>query len=236
MQRDDLLVLIHKALRHGLFQVTEQAGATDWDEPGEVEALRQSWDTIADLIRSHARHEDLYIFALLESKQPGASEELGIGHDKVEAGLAAVASQFDAAFAAPDPARGHAAYVALCRFVATALAHFADEEPAVMDRIWATCTDDEIAACRGAFMAEISPQESLATFEVMVPAITPAERVLVLNSVRAGAPPAVFRTVLDVAASKLSPSQLAALQARLDEVESPAPETLAGVVVSAANT
>ncbi|MBX7161856.1 MAG: hypothetical protein K1X95_16335, partial [Acidimicrobiia bacterium] len=65
---------------------------------------------------------------------------------------------------------------------------------------------------------------------------TPAERVLVLNSVRAGAPPAVFRTVLDVAASKLSPSQLAALRARLDEVESPAPETLAGVVVSAANT
>jgi hypothetical protein len=217
MQRDDLLILIHKALRHGLLQVTQEAGATDWDDPESVEALHRRWDTVAGLIRSHASHEDRYIFALLETKQPGVTQLLGIGHDRVEAELDALDDLFDAAFAAPDPSRGHDAYLALTRFAATALAHFADEEPAVMDRIWATCTDEEIAVCRVAFMAEITPEESLATAELMIPATSHQERAQVIGAARASAPPAMFQTILDVAARTLSPSQLAALHARLDE-------------------
>lgn len=176
MERDDLLVLIHKALRHGLFVVTQQAGATDWTDAEDVAALRQRWETVADLIRSHAGHEDRHIFALLETKQPGVVARLGIGHDRIEAELDGLAARFEAAFSAPEPIGGRDAYLALTRFVATALAHFADEEPDVMDRIWATCTDEEIAACRAAFMAEISPRESLATAELMIPATSLEER------------------------------------------------------------
>jgi hypothetical protein len=216
MERDDLLVLIHKALRHGLFEVTRQAGATDWADAEDVAALRQRWETVAGLVRSHAGHEDRHIFALLETKQPGAVALLGIGHDRVEAELDELAARFEAAFTALDPIRGRDAYLALTRFVATALAHFADEEPAVMDRIWATCTDEEIATCRAAFMAEISPHESLATAELVIPATSLEERTHVMSAARASAPPAVFQTILDVAARTLSPSQLAALHAHLD--------------------
>jgi hypothetical protein len=216
MERDDLLVLIHKALRHGLFQVTQQAGATDWADPEDVAALRQRWETVAGLIRSHAGHEDRHIFALLETKQPGAVALLGIGHDRVEAELDELAARFEAAFTALDPIRGRDAYLALTRFVATALAHFADEEPEVMERIWATCTDEEIAACRATFMSGISPQESLTTAELMIPATSLEERTRVMITARASAPPAVFQTILDVAARTLSPSQFVALHARLD--------------------
>jgi hypothetical protein len=217
VERDDLLVLIHKALRNGLFEVTRQAGATDWADPVEVDALRRRWDAISGLIRAHAGHEDHHIFALLETKQPGVIELLGIGHDRVEAELDDVAARFAAAFAAPDPGRGRDAYLALSRFVATALAHFADEEPEVMERIWATCTDEEIAACRAAFMAEISPNESLATAELMFPATTPNERAAVIGKVRAAAPPPVYEAIIEVATRTLSPAQLTALHARLDD-------------------
>lgn len=219
MERDDLLVLIHKALRHGLFAVTQQAGATDWTDPDEVGALRVRWDTVAGLVRAHAGHEDRHIFALLETRQPGVTELLGIGHDRVEAELDEVAARFEAAFAAPDPVLGRDAYLALTRFVATALAHFADEEPAVMDRIWATCTDEEIAQCRAAFMAEISPEESLATAELMFPATTARERTAVISKVRATAPPPVYEAIMGVAARTLSPAQLRTLRTRLDEQE-----------------
>lgn len=217
MERDDLFILIHKALRLGLFEVTQQAGATDWRDPGEVQALRRRWDTIAGLVRSHAGHEDRHIFALLETKQPGVTQLLGIGHDRVEAELDELEARLDAAFAAPDPARGRDVYLALTRFVGTAMAHFADEEPEVMDRIWATCTDDEIAACRAAFMAEITPEESLATAELMIPATSHEERAHVMGAARASVPPAVFQTILDVAARTLAPAQLAVLHAHLDE-------------------
>lgn len=222
MERDDLLVLIHKTLRHGLFQVTQQAGATDWTDPDEVEALQQRWESVSGLIRAHAGHEDRYIFALLETKQPGVTELLGIGHERVEAELDDVAERFSKAFATADPVHGQDAYLALTRFVATALAHFADEEPEVMERIWATCTDEEIARCRAAFMAEISPPESLATAELMIPATSPDERAAVIGQVRASAPPAVYETILEVAARTLTPPQLSALRARLDE-QVPAP-------------
>lgn len=217
MERDDLLIFIHKALRHGLLQVTMQAGATDWTVADEVDAVRRRWETVAGLIRSHAGHEDRHIFALLETRQPGATGLLGIGHERVEAALDAVDHRFAQAFSAPDPQRGHDAYLALTRFVAVALDHFADEEPAVMERIWATCTDDEIAACRAAFMAEIPPQDSLATAELMIPATSADERAKVVGAVRASAPPAVFDAILAVAERALAPSQLAALRSRLDE-------------------
>lgn len=213
--RDDLLVLIHKALRYGLFGVAMEAGATDWTDAESVEGLHERWLTIERLIRSHAEHEDRHIFALLEAKEPGATQELGIGHDEVERELDQVSAKMLSATEARDPAAGLVAYRALTHLVGTAMAHFAAEEPAVMERLWRTCSDEEIAACRAAFMAEISPEEGAATYELMFPAVAPGELMRILGAVRAGAPEPVFRSLTAVAERTLSPVAWARIERQL---------------------
>lgn len=213
--RDDLLVLIHKALRHGLLTITNDVGSADWTDPGCVAELRRRWETVEHLIRSHAGHEDRHIFALLEAKQPGAVEELGIGHTVVESELDEVSRLLHRAIDTGDPGAGLIAYRALTCFVSTALAHFAAEEPAVMERIWDTCSDEEIAACRAAFMAEITPDDAFVTFELMFPAIAPEELFRLLRAARAGVPEAVFESLVGVAERSLAPPAMARLRERL---------------------
>lgn len=213
--RDDFLVLIHKALRYGLLKVTMETGAADWSEPACVEQLRGRWDSIERLIRSHAGHEDRYIFALLEIKHPGAVEELGIGHSLVERELDEVSAKMRLALETRDPVAGLDAYRALAHLVSTALAHFADEEPVVMERIWESSTDEEIAACRAAFMAEITPEEATATYELMFPAIALDDLVKLLSRARDGVPEPVFMSLLEVAEGTLTATAWARLRERV---------------------
>ncbi|MCC7077970.1 MAG: hemerythrin domain-containing protein [Acidimicrobiia bacterium] len=214
--RDDLLVLIHKALRYGLFQVVIEAGATDWTDAGSVAVLRVRWDTVEHLIHTHAGHEDRHIFALLETKQPGSVGRLGIGHTVVEHDLDRASAAMHKAFDARTPQAGLTAYRVLNSFVATAMSHFADEEPAVMEEIWSTCTDEEIAACRAAFMAEITPDDAISTYELMFPAVPVAELAELLGTVQAAAPAPLFDSLLDVAERTLTPSAWKRLRNRLD--------------------
>lgn len=145
--RGDFCTLIHKALRAGLLAVDIEAGRLDWCDGSEVQAFTRRWDQIVTLIRSHARHEDRHVWPLLESKQPGSVAELGIGHDPIDAEMDAADALLRTELGEPTPSAGLTFYRALNRLVAHTLDHFSAEEPAVMEMLWAQCTDDELAAC-----------------------------------------------------------------------------------------
>ena len=69
-----------------------------------------------------------------------------------------LAERFETVLAAPGMASGLELYRDLARFVAAYLTHMHDEETRVMGRIWACCTDEEIAGARQRFMAGMSPR------------------------------------------------------------------------------
>lgn len=190
--RDDFFTMIHKALRAGLFAAATEAGRIDWADPVQVKAYKRDWDRVVELVRSHAKHEDDHIWPLLESKRPGAVAELGVAHEAVEADIGLVDAEFEAALRHPVPAQGLTVYRTLTRFIGHAMEHFADEEPAVMEMLWALCTDDELAACRSAFMAEISPEERAATLELMLESNSTDDLVGLLHGLRAGMPAEAF--------------------------------------------
>jgi hypothetical protein len=192
--RDDFFTVIHKALRAGLFAAALEAGRMDWRDPVQVEDYRRDWERLVFLVRSHAKHEDDHIWPLLESKRPGAVAELGVAHDVVEADIGYVDAELTAIAQNHSPAGGLTFYRALNRFIADSLEHFAAEEPAVMEMMWAMCTDEELAACRSAFMADISPEERAATFELILESNNADDLLAVLQGIRAGMPPEVFES------------------------------------------
>lgn len=84
-----------------------------------------------------------------------------------------------------------------------------------MERIWSTCTDEEIVACRAAFMAEIGPDEAVAICELVFTAITPGVLENLLGAVRAPLPEPVFDSLVGVARRTLTPAAWERLRAHL---------------------
>ena len=212
MPRDDLFTHIHKALRKGLFDLTVLTGSTDWTAPDEVGALEARWRPFLALLRSHSGHEDRHIFRVLDPHDPGATLAVGEQHQDLDDLLDHVAGEFDAAFAAPTPAAGLEVYRDLARFVAAYLPHLHEEETVVMARIWETCTDEEIAATRAAFMAELTPEETALSMELMLPALDRTTRTGLIGNLAGSAPPFVVDGVLGVAERVLPPADVARLR------------------------
>lgn len=220
--RDDLFTAIHKALRSGMLALTIDAGRIDWCDPSRVESYAQQWERVVTLVRSHAGHEERYIWPLLESKKPGAVAELGVGHDAIDGDLDALDAVFTTVRAAPDDTRGLTFYRSLNRVLAHTLEHFSAEEPAVMDLLWSLCTDDELAACRAGFMSEIGPEEAGWTLELMLEYISTRELVAMLHGMQSRMPPPVFAEWLQSIRGSLPPGVSARLGRLIQQVESAA--------------
>jgi hypothetical protein len=210
--RDDFFTAIHKALRSGLLALCIDAGRIDWGDADQVDAFRDQWDRVITLVRSHAGHEERHIWPLLESKKPGVVAELGVGHDAIDADLAAVDALLHQVLADPSPNRGLMFYRAVNRLLAHTLEHFSAEEPAVMALLWALCTDSELAACRAAFMSEIPPQEGSWTFELMLVSLNAEEQAAVLQGLQSSMPPPVFEDWLEDIGRTLPPQALVAMR------------------------
>ncbi|WP_459803885.1 hemerythrin domain-containing protein [Herbidospora sp. RD11066] len=207
MERDDLFTHIHKALRRGLFEVTMQAGATDWTDPADVERLAARWRPLLALLRSHSEHEDRHILRVLDPYEHQATESIAEQHADLEELERHLADAFEALAAHPDPAAGLAFYRDLARFVAAYLPHLHEEETVVMPRIWARCTDEEIAAARAAFMAEMTPRIQAISLELMLPSLDRPTRIALVRRM----PPQAVTGVLAIADRVLDPADAAEL-------------------------
>lgn len=186
-ERDDLFTSIHKGLRLGLFDVTVQAGRTDWADPAQVTELGERWDGLLTLLRAHGDHEDQHILRLLDPHDPLATESTAEQHRDLDDLLDDLAERFETVLAAPGMASGLELYRDLARFVAAYLTHMHDEETRVMGRIWACCTDEEIAGARQRFMAGMSPRVQALSLEYTLPALDGPTRMALEARLKAAA-------------------------------------------------
>jgi hypothetical protein len=186
-ERDDLFTIIHKGLRLGLFDITVQAGRTDWADPAQVTDLGERWHGLLTLLRAHGDHEDQHILRLLDPYDPFAAEPTAEQHRDLDDLLDDLAERFEAVLAAPGPAPGLGLYRDLARFVAVYLTHMHDEETRVMGRIWACCTDEEIAGARQRFMAGMSPRVQALSIEYTLPALDGPTRMALEARLKAAA-------------------------------------------------
>src|SRR5262245_50094554 len=94
MERDDLFTMIHKGLRHAIFEVNVRAGATDYADATAVAELQESWRRLHAALSGHSHHEDDYIFTLLSDRVPGGTDQLTEEHVVIHAQAARITEQF----------------------------------------------------------------------------------------------------------------------------------------------
>jgi hypothetical protein len=206
--RDDLFTHIHKAVRLGLFELTTQAGRTDWTDPTEIAQLQARWRALLGLLRAHTAHEDNHILRILDAYDAVATEATADQHHDLDDLLDDLARQFDRLDGTVTPAEGLALYRDLARFVAAYLPHLHDEETRIMARIWELCSDDEIAATRARFMADTTPDVFATTLTYMLPALDRPTRRALIGGISTTAPPLIIAMVRDIATAVLPPADL----------------------------
>jgi hypothetical protein len=214
----DIYRNIHKGIRLDLFTLTLQAGSTDPGDRCAREALAEHAVTLADLLESHARHEDHFIQPLVEAHVPDLAAMVEVEHAVLEERIATIVEHAQRAADAPaaeQRGRVHGVYVDLAAFVSAYLAHQDLEERRIMPAVAQFVGPDELLALDQEIVASIPPDQVAHAMALMLPAMNVDDRTELLGGMQAGAPPEVFAGMWALAGSVLAPADHAQLGARL---------------------
>lgn len=190
---------IHKAIRNLMCDTLCRVGRLDVDDADEMAATLAQLDALLTLCTSHIEHENDFLHAAIEARQPAGSARTAADHLEHFESITALADESAALAAADADARPMLAlrlYRHLALFVAENFQHMHIEETVNAAALWAHYSDAELHAIHNRLLATLAPQEHLLVARWMVPASTPAERAGLFNELKTQTPPEAFLGLL----------------------------------------
>jgi len=206
-RRFDIYAPIHKAFRHFMTDTLLGLSRLDLDDPQDFVAGLDQLDALLDAGRCHLQHENDFIHPAIEARSRGVSDRIAAEHREHLDAIATLSAQAAALRAGPEPAAAHRLYRQLAAFIADNLEHMEVEETRHNQALWAAYGDAELREIEGRILASIGPQEMSQWLRWMIPALSPAERALLITSM----PEAVRAPVLATARSLLDDAAWAKL-------------------------
>lgn len=201
--KTDLYSTIHKAQRFHLFRLAEAMGRADFADPASTEGIRTQLLYLIEHLRDHARNEDKYIHPLF-AKVGGGSPALEQEHTALEVILEDIERIV-------IEARWSDLYSCYTAFLGKYLQHIAEEERLQAEILWASYSDEQLAAVFARFKAERPPEASRADLAFMVPALSIPELARIFQAMKTSAPPGAFHGAYQLASNLLEASELARL-------------------------
>ena len=198
--RPDLYAHIHKALRLFMSDTLQLLSRLDVDDPLELATSLAQLDALLDAARQHAEKEDEFVHPAIEARRAGASAAIEAEHEDQLDSIAALRAEGAALRAMPSAGAAQRLYRRFAAFVAHNFEHMGVEESRHNQALWATYSDAELEALHGSILASVGPREMSETLRWMIPALSPAERALLV----AGLPPQAQAPVLAAARSLLN--------------------------------
>ncbi|MDB6001131.1 MAG: hypothetical protein JWP52_2830, partial [Rhizobacter sp.] len=189
--RFDIYCAIHKALRNFMGDTLFQIGRLDVSDPDEMTCALGQVDDLLDLCISHIHHENDFVHAAINARQPGGAAATERDHEEHMASIDRLRAQTRALRAAKLPARAPLArrlYQHLALFVAENFEHMNVEETVNNAALWALYTDAELLAIDQRLMASVPPKEQVAMARWLMPALSPTERAMLLGGIKLAAP------------------------------------------------
>ena len=156
-----------------------------------------------ELLRSHVDHEDEHIHPLLERCRGGSALQATTEHIQHRQVLAALASDVRSLLAAPSYPAADALYQGLAELMAENLLHMRLEDQGHQALLWAHFTDAELMAVDGRIVGSLAPKEMMGFLRWMLPAMSPPQRLGLMQGLAAGAPQTVQAAVLRLAQQHL---------------------------------
>jgi hypothetical protein len=206
--RIDLYLGVHKGLRAFMTNTLERLGRMDPNDAEDVGPAAEQLRELLFICGTHLHHENAFVHPAMEARRPGASARIAHEHTQHEQALAALQVRLDELLAATEPDAREAAGVALYRhlavFIAENFEHMQEEESANNRVLQEAFSDEELIALHDALLASIPPAEMAVYLRWILPSISHAERVAMLDDMRQKAPTEAFEGVLAMARMHLS--------------------------------
>ncbi|EGF92587.1 hypothetical protein ABI_10240 [Asticcacaulis biprosthecium C19] len=171
--RHDLYGFIHKGLRKAQADMLVRLGNEDMITASGRQTLADLRRLLA-LAALHIKHEETFIHPHMEDA--GLLERQHDHHRDTFQRLENLIRGIEGAPSVLVPAHARRLYLAFGHYVAQDLLHMYEEETVAQPHLWASMTDAQIGAIEGAIMRSISPQNMAAFMDLIVPALSPAER------------------------------------------------------------
>jgi Hemerythrin HHE cation binding domain len=175
-------------------------------------------NSVCDVLVTHAEHEDAAIQPALETNLPELAAQVEREHVALERRMVDLRAFAEGAATSTDDhrVRVHQLYRELASFTSDYLAHQDVEERVIMPALETAIGVDAVMEIHVAIVSSIPPDEMARTLAIMLPAMNVDDRAELLGGMRAAAPPEVFPAIWGLTGSVLTPSDYAALAARLD--------------------
>ena len=220
--RHDLLGPVHKGLRHMMSSTLSLVGTVDVDDLDSAGQAMDQLDELVDALLHHMKLEEKFILPELEAIEPGCTTQLREDHGVETRALLKLrdrADQLDIAIAEGRAYRDDLArdlYLGLADVVAETLLHFQLEERKHNPLLWARYTDDELRHLQARQIATELPEELARGVKWLLPAMTPAEREMLVGGARLSMPAPMFDGLMGLARTVLTEPQWSKLVRTLE--------------------
>ena len=207
----------HKGQRAEFSKISKAAGALNINDQNAITALEEELIRFRENMYFHARLEEKFVHPLLSQRIPGGADRLNEDHKIMHKQLDELLACFEeiknkpADFEKPEELSLEF-YRAWARFTAFYLNHIDYEEENAMPSLWKLCTNDELSETFKKILVDQTPKELTDNLTLMLPAMNPKERVMILTAGRATMPPEAFQAVLKIAEQVLTAEDFASLK------------------------
>ncbi len=217
----------HKGQRLMFSTISTAAGTLDLGNQEALTSLENDIVAFREHMFLHASHEERFIHPLLSERIPGGANKLNEDHKDMHRQFDEIVGCFGEMKKKPLDFEklqevAQELYLAWNRFMAFYLTHINYEEEHAMPELRKLCTYDELASVRGKILGGQDPKSMMYSLAMILPALSPTERFIVLSQGLKTAPPEMFQGALKIAEHVLSSEDWLSLK-RMLKLEETAP-------------
>ena len=209
---------IHKAMRHLLFSTSRQIGLADFADDAVTQETLANLDRTIGFNEGHKGHEETHVHPILESKVPGITASFAKDHEEDDRSIKEIkqlAARIRSSKGDQRVALGVEIHERWNAYLGIYLGHLYREESELQQALWDNLTEEELIAMDAAIAREIPPERMGDWLTEMCSSYNPDEISLLLNIIKAEAPPEVFQGVTQLAGSVMQPAMWEKVRARI---------------------
>lgn len=221
MKRNNIFKLIHKGLRHMLYDIAIQLQKTDFNNQEEAETILEKISTVMDLFDKHAFSEDNFVLTALKKLEPAVTNifehEHVLDHQLSDNMRSLLKSFKDAATDEEKINSGSAISIAFVEFMVFNLKHMAKEEDVLNKLLWKYFTDEQLGDITKDIVAHIPNDYLIKNNRWMMRSISNSDAATWLIDVKNNAPGFVFENMMQLAVNELGAERWSKVQESITE-------------------
>ncbi len=216
----DLYMDAHKGQRLRFSMISKAAGTLNIGNLDAMTSLENEIISFREHMSFHADREEKFIHPLLSERVPGGTNRLNEDHRNMHRQLDDLVASFgEMKKKSMDFEKlqemAHEFYLAWNRFMLFYLGHIDYEEEYAMPMLQKLCSYDELVNARGKILGGQEPKSMMYSLEMILPALSPNERFLVLSQGLKSMPPEASQSAIRIAEHVLAPEDWLSLKKML---------------------